>query len=77
MHAIEFQTTVHDGILRIPPEHQRALDGRDVRVVVVDTATADAAETETLLARLRRVRIGGPANLSTDHDAWVIGDRDA
>jgi hypothetical protein len=46
-----------------------------VRVVVVDTATADAGETETLLARLRRVRIAGPANLSTDHDAWVIGDR--
>lgn len=77
MHAIEFQTTVHDGILQIPLEHQRALDGRDVRVVVVDTATADTGEAETLLVRLRRVRIAGPPDLSTDHDAWVNGDRDA
>jgi hypothetical protein len=77
MHAIEFQTTVHDGVLQIPLEYRRELDGRDVRVVVVDTRTEDAGETETLLARLRRVRIAGPADLSTDHDAYVIGNRDA
>ena len=77
MNAIEFQTTVHDGILQIPLEHQRQLDGRDVRVVVVDTQTEDAGETETLFARLRRVRIAGPADLSTDHDSYVIGSQDA
>ena len=77
MHAIEFQTTVHDGILHIPAEHQRQLDGRDVRVVVVDNQTGDAAPTETLFARLRRVRIAGPADLSTEHDADVIGHQDA
>ena len=77
MHAIEFQTTVHDGILQIPLEHQRLLDGRDVRVVVVDSQTEDAGEAETLFARLRRVRIAGPADLSTDHDSHVIGNRDA
>jgi hypothetical protein len=76
MHAIEFQTTVHDGVLQIPLEYRRELDDRDVRVVV-DTRTDDAGETETLLARLRRVRIAGPADLSTDHDAYVIGNRDA
>jgi hypothetical protein len=77
MNAIEFQTTVHDGILRIPLEHQQELDGRDVRVVVVDTQTEAAGETETLFARLRRVRIAGPTDLSTDHDSYVIGNRDA
>jgi len=76
MHAIEFQTTVHDGVLQIPLEYRRELDGRDVRVVV-DTRTEDAGETETLLARLRRARMAGPADLSTDHDAYVIGNRDA
>jgi hypothetical protein len=77
MNAIEFQTTVHDGILRIPLEHQRQLDGRAVRVVVVDTQTEDAGGAETLFARLRRVRIAGPTDLSTDHDAYVIGNHDA
>ena len=77
MHAIEFQTTVHDGILQIPLEHQRQLNGRDVRVVVVATQAKDAGETETLFARLRRVRIAGPADLSTDHDSHVIGNQDA
>ncbi|WP_295428929.1 hypothetical protein [uncultured Thiodictyon sp.] len=57
MHAIEFQTTVHDGILQIPLEHQRQLNGRDVRVVVVDTKSEGTGEVETLFARLRRVRI--------------------
>lgn len=81
MHAIAFQTTVHDGILRIPVEHQEQLDGWDVRVVVVDARTEDAGAndgaTETLFARLRRVRITGPADLSSDHDAYVIGEPDA
>jgi hypothetical protein len=77
MNAIEFQTTVHDGILHIPLEHQQQLDGRDVRVLVVDTQTDDAGEAETLFTRLRRVRIAGPTDLSTDHDSYVIGNRDA
>jgi hypothetical protein len=77
MHAIEFQTIVHDGVLQIPIEHRRELDGRDVRVVVVDTRTEDPGETEPLLARLRRVRVAGPADLSADHDAYAIGTRDA
>ncbi|WP_295392916.1 hypothetical protein [uncultured Thiodictyon sp.] len=72
MHAIEFQTTVHDGILHITAEHQRQLDGRAVRVVVVDTQAEDAGQTETLFARLRRVRIAGPADLSTEHEASII-----
>jgi len=75
MRAIKFQTTVQDGIVKIPLEHQRALDGRDVRVVVVDARTEDPGETEPPLARLRRVRIAGPADLSTDHDAYAVGTR--
>jgi hypothetical protein len=77
MHAIELQTTVHDGIVQIPSEHRGALDGRDVRVVVVDALSENPQETEPLLARLRRVRIAGPADLSTDHDAYAICIRDA
>ena len=35
MNAIEFQTVAHDGVLDIPPEHRRLLDGKAVRVVLV------------------------------------------
>lgn len=76
MNAIEFQTVAHDGVLDIPPEHRRLLDGKTVRVVLVDAQAADADGNETLFARLRRVRIQGPTDLSTNHDAYIVGERD-
>jgi len=76
MNAIEFQTVAHDGVLDIPPEHRRLLDGKTVRVVLVDAQAAGADGNETLFARLRRVRIQGPTDLSTNHDAYIVGERD-
>lgn len=76
MNAIEFQAVAHDGVLDIPPEHRRRLDGKTVRVVLVDAEIGGADSDETLFARLRRVRIQGPTDLSANHDAYVIGERD-
>lgn len=77
MNAIEFQAVAHDGVLDIPPEHRRRLDGKTVRVVLVDAETEGRDGNETLFARLRRVRIQGPTDLSANHDVYVVGDRDA
>jgi len=77
MNAIEFQAVAHDGDLDIPPEHRRLLDGKTVRVVLVDAQVGGAGAGESLFARLRRVRIQGPTDLSTNHDAYVVGERDA
>ena len=77
MNAIEFQAVAHDGVLDIPPEHRRRLDGKTVRVVLVDAEAQSSDANETLFARLRRVRIQGPTDLSANHDAYVVGDRDA
>jgi len=77
MNAIEFQAIAHDGVLDIPPEHRRLLDGKTVRVVLVDAQVGGAGAGESLFARLRRVRIQGPTDLSTNHDAYVVGERDA
>jgi hypothetical protein len=63
MNAIEFQVVAHDGVLDIPPEHRRLLDGKTVRVVLVDSQAAGADGNESLFARLRRVRSQGPADL--------------
>lgn len=76
IHAIEFQAVAHDGVLDIPPEHRRRLDGKTVRVVLVDAEIGSADSDETLFARLRRVRIQGPTDLSANHDAYVSGERD-
>ena len=54
MNAIEFQAVAHDGVLDIPPEHRRLLDGKTVRVVLVDAEPQDADAQETIFARLRR-----------------------
>jgi len=51
-------------------------DGKTLRVVLVDTEAQDTDGSETLFARLRRVRIQGPTDLSTNHDAYVVGERD-
>lgn len=77
MNAIEFQAVAHDGVLDIPPEHRRVLDGKKVRVVLVDAESQAADAEETIFARLRRVKTKGPSDLSTNHDAYVIGERDA
>jgi hypothetical protein len=76
MNAIEFQAVAHDGVLDIPPEHRRRLDGKTLRVVLVDAETQGSDRDESLFARLRRVRIQGPTDLSTNHDAYIVGERD-
>ncbi len=75
MNAIEFQTVAHDGVLNIPPEHRHRLDGKTLRVVLVDAEAQDTDGNETLFARLRRVRIQGPTDLSSNHDAYITGGR--
>jgi hypothetical protein len=77
MNAIEFQAVAHDGILDIPPEHRRLLDGKKVRVVLVDVEPQAAESNATVFARLRRVKTQGPSDLSTNHDAYVVGEPDA
>lgn len=77
MNTIEFQAVAHDGVLDIPPEHRRLLDGKTVRVVLVDAEVWGAGGHQTLFSRLRRVRVQGPNDLSVNHDAYIVGERDA
>jgi hypothetical protein len=77
MNAIEFQAVAHDGVLDIPPEHRSRLNGKTVRVVLVDAEVTGARDAETLFMRLRRVRVQGPADLSANHDAYILDERNA
>ncbi len=76
MSSIEFQTIAHDGVVEIPPEHQRALNGRKVRVVLVDVVQDERGDGETLFARLRRLHVDGPQDLSANHDHYAAGQPD-
>lgn len=76
VNAIEFQAVAHDGVLDIPPEHRRRLDGKTLRVVLVDAEAQSAEARDTLFSRLRRVRFQGPKELSANHDACIVGERD-
>jgi len=77
MNAIEFQAVAHDGVLDIPPEHRCLLDGRKLRVILVDAEPQASDVNETVFARLRRLKVQGPTDLSTNHDAYVVGEPNA
>ena len=38
MQAIEFQTTLHNGIVTIPPDYAAQWEGKTIRVIVLDAA---------------------------------------
>jgi hypothetical protein len=38
MQAIEFQTTLHNGIVTIPPDYAAQWEGKTIRVIVLDEA---------------------------------------
>ncbi len=38
MQAIEFQTTLHNGIVAIPPEYAAQWEGKPIRVILLDSA---------------------------------------
>jgi len=77
MNTIEFHAVAHDGVLDIPPEHRRFLDGKTVRVVLVNAEPQATDGNETIFAQLRKVKTRGPTDLSTNHDAYVVGEPDA
>jgi len=43
MQAIEFKTTLHNGIVTIPPEYSAQWEGKTIRVIVLDDAAPNPA----------------------------------
>lgn len=49
MQAIEFKTTLHNGIVTIPPEYSAQWEGKTIRVIVLDdVAPIPATEANPL-----------------------------
>jgi len=43
MNAVEFQATVHNGVITLP-DNQQSWNGKKIKVILLDEASTDAAE---------------------------------
>jgi hypothetical protein len=43
MNAVEFQTTVHNGVITLPSD-QQSWNGKKIKVILLDEASPDATE---------------------------------
>jgi hypothetical protein len=54
MHAIEFHTTIKEGVIAIPPEHLPLLSGGSAKVIVVPDAQPASPPTSSTSCSLIR-----------------------
>ena len=76
MQAIEFNAIPHSGMLLIPEIYRQQWEGLSVRVILLpaNEAVPTTPKPKTLLERLRTVeKIHATADLSENHDAYVLG----
>lgn len=84
MQAIEFKTTIHNGILTIPQQYSPAWEGKIIRVIVLEdnniaenVATPPQKNPESLFSRLRQIKISAPSDFSENIDAYLNGEKNA
>ena len=84
MQAIEFKTTIHNGILTIPQQYSPAWEGKIIRVIVLEDnniaenlATPPQKNPESLFSRLRQIKISAPSDFSENIDAYLNGEKNA
>ncbi|MBD2425593.1 hypothetical protein [Phormidium sp. FACHB-1136] len=87
MQAIEFETTLHNGIVTLPPEQATQWEGQAVRVIVLNPADATLPASispppTSLLSQLRQIKISAPPDFSENVDAYLVdtdlnGEHDA
>ena len=99
MQAIEFQTTLHNGIVTIPPDYAAQWEGKNIRVIVLDEAAPIPANeanplqgsvtdegdrlaaidepiaSNSLLSRLKQIKIAAPPDFSENLDAYLNGEK--
>jgi hypothetical protein len=83
MQAIEFETTLHNGMVTLPPEQATHWEGQSVRVIVLNPTEerplpeAIRSPQPSLLSQLRQIKISAPSDLSENVDAYLNGENDA
>lgn len=80
MQAIEFQATIHNGIVTIPSQYSHAWEGKSIRVIVLEdnsteNTTTSSQKSDSLFSRLREIKISAPADFSENIDAYLNGEK--
>ncbi len=80
MQAIEFKTTIHNGIVTIPPQYSPAWEGKIIRVIVLEEDNTEniprlPQNNDSLFSRLREIKISAPADFSENIDAYLNGEK--
>jgi len=71
INAIEFTAESHHGILKIPAEYQAQWEGKQVKVILLETAKPK----KRLLKALSEIEIFAPADFSEKIDAYLTGEK--
>ena len=81
MQAIEFETTLHNGIVTLPPEQATQWEGQAVRVIILNPTDErllpkpnDQPQT-SLLRQLQQIKISAPPDFSENVDAYLNGEK--
>jgi hypothetical protein len=86
MQALEFQTTLHNGTVTLPPEYSSQWEGKTIRVILLDEATLTSVETpasaspeqigtSSIFSRLKQIKISAPPDFSENLDAYLNGEK--
>jgi hypothetical protein len=79
MNALELNAVAHDGqvSVTIPERYRAAWNEKSVRVILMMDEEPSSRPEQSLLARLKQVKISGPADFSEEHDAYLTGEKNA
>jgi hypothetical protein len=80
MQAIEFKTTIHNGIVTLPSEYSDDWEGKSIRVIVLEdnnteNAPRESQNTTSLFSRLRQIKISAPTDFSENIDTYLNEER--
>jgi hypothetical protein len=75
MNAVEFQTTVHKGVITLP-SHLQSWNGKKVRVILLEQASADESEitTNETLEFIQKLPIGKRSDTENTKNFQALRD---
>ena len=79
MDAIELNAIAHNGTVTVnlPDLYRQAWDKQPLRVILLKDDPSQAPTKGSLLAKLRQIKIAGPADFSENIDAYLTGEKNA
>ena len=79
MDALELNAIAHNGTVTVtlPDLYRQAWDEQPLRVILLKDDPSQVPTNVSLLAKLRQIKISGPADFSENIDAYLTGEKNA